>query len=232
MFDLDRFSLARFSLGSEDSSIPVADKFFESMNSSAGASVPVAISAQFNEGFNRIVQGTISIGLDFIAEESLSAACTPSARILTRMVQAASIHSKINAIKTLLVFEMDSVVLNNKAFASKNILERLRDSSSISSNIHAAKDVEVKDTLSDTLMSSFEAINQVLKSTTIQVSIPPGGELRIDSGSYTVTLDGENILYAQVGDWVKMKPNLFRIDVETTEGGDLDGSVIYTEKYL
>lgn len=232
MFDLNRLSLTRFSLGSEESSIAVSAQFFESMNSSAGTSVPLPVVAQFNETFNRVVQGTISVVLFFIADESLSHICIASSGLAAGMVQKLDLQAKINAIKKILVSEAESVDLETKIIASKNLVTKEAVSSILSGVAHASKDINVEDILSDSLMSSFEAINQILKPTSVQVTIPPGGELRIDSGSYTVTLNGENVLHAQSGNWLKVKPNLFRIDIETTEGGDLEGNIIYTERYL
>lgn len=63
-------------------------------------------------------------------------------------------------------------------------------------------------------------------------SIPPGSELRIDSGNFTVTLDGKNILHQQQGDWIVLERELAALTVDSGSGSQLSGSIIYTEKYL
>ena len=45
-------------------------------------------------------------------------------------------------------------------------------------------------------------------------------------------LDGENVLYAQSGDWINVSRELLRLIVESATGGALEGQLIYTERYL
>lgn len=66
----------------------------------------------------------------------------------------------------------------------------------------------------------------------MQVTIPPGGELRLDSDVFLSMLDGENVLYAQSGDWINVSRELLRLIVESATGGALEGQIIYTERYL
>lgn len=66
----------------------------------------------------------------------------------------------------------------------------------------------------------------------IACTIPPGGVLRIDTENYTVTLDGENILHLQSGDWPKLARGLQQLLVASGTGGALAGSLTYQEAYL
>ena len=59
----------------------------------------------------------------------------------------------------------------------------------------------------------------------MQVTIPPGGELRLDSDVFLAMLDGENVLYAQSGDWINVSRELLRLIVESATGGDLEGQI-------
>ncbi len=68
--------------------------------------------------------------------------------------------------------------------------------------------------------------------TTLQLTIPPGGELRIDSELFSVLLNGENALHTQSGDWINISRSLLRLVVESASGGRLEGQLIYTERYL
>lgn len=70
------------------------------------------------------------------------------------------------------------------------------------------------------------------KETLIQVSIPPGSELRVDLENYTVTLDGENILHLQEGDWFRLSRELQLISIDTGIRGTLKGEMIYRERWL
>ena len=65
-----------------------------------------------------------------------------------------------------------------------------------------------------------------------QLTIPPGGDLRIDSGTFTVTLDGRNVLHTQSGDWIEVSRELLRLLIESASGGQLEGRLVYTERFL
>ena len=78
----------------------------------------------------------------------------------------------------------------------------------------------------------LEATSQTTERTTLQLTIPPGGELRIDSGLFLVLLDGENALHTQSGDWINISRDLLRLIIESASGGQLRGQLIYTERYL
>ena len=82
------------------------------------------------------------------------------------------------------------------------------------------------------LTTSAEAGVQSRDRAVFQLTIPPGGELRIDSGLYTVLLNGENALHAQEGDWVELSRSLVRLTVECAQGGGLAGQIVYQERYL
>ncbi len=67
---------------------------------------------------------------------------------------------------------------------------------------------------------------------TINVALPPGGVIRIDTENYVVTMNGQNVLNQQTGDWVKLARGLQNISVSSGTGGALHGSVTMTEAYL
>ena len=66
----------------------------------------------------------------------------------------------------------------------------------------------------------------------INVSIPPGSELRIDSENYTVTLDGRNIIHLHSGDWIMLDRNTVELIISNGDLGRVSGYALYTERYL
>ena len=76
------------------------------------------------------------------------------------------------------------------------------------------------------------ATTQTTETASFQLTIPPGGELRIDSGTFTVTLDGRNVLHTQSGDWIEVSRELLRLLIESASGGQLEGQLVYTERFL
>ena len=95
-----------------------------------------------------------------------------------------------------------------------------------------AKNVPASLKVSEVLTSILEATSQTTERATLQLTIPPGGELRIDSDLFIVLLNGENALHTQSGDWINISRNLLRLIVESASGGLLQGQLIYTERYL
>lgn len=87
--------------------------------------------------------------------------------------------------------------------------------------------------MSANIVARFTAAERLAAEVVLmQVTIPPGGELRLDSDVFLAMLDGENVLYAQSGDWINVSRELLRLIVESATGGDLEGQIIYTERYL
>ena len=78
----------------------------------------------------------------------------------------------------------------------------------------------------------LDASSQSTEIVRIDITLPPGSEIRIDSETYRVIMDGDNVLYAQNGDWLTLTRELLYIDVESASGGELSGTLIYTERYL
>lgn len=84
----------------------------------------------------------------------------------------------------------------------------------------------------DILTAIMDATSQTAEVVLMQVTIPPGGELRLDSDGFPRHAGRENVLYAQSGDWINVSRELLRLIVESATGGDLEGQIIYTERYL
>lgn len=67
---------------------------------------------------------------------------------------------------------------------------------------------------------------------TINVSIPPGGELRIDSNAFTAMLEGENVLHEYHGQWVHFDRNTSSLIIHAGTGGELDGELLYNWRFI
>ena len=119
-----------------------------------------------------------------------------------------------------------------KTRASKNIPAPLDLVDRLTAAAAGSKDVPASLGVSEVLTSMLEATSQTTERTTLQLTIPPGGELRIDSELFSVLLDGENALHLQSGDWIDVSRELLRLIVESASGGQLRGQLIYTERYL
>ena len=67
---------------------------------------------------------------------------------------------------------------------------------------------------------------------TLMTTIPPGGEIRIDSSVFTALRGQENILHEYSGDWIHLVPGTKKLIIESISGGNLDGLILYNARYL
>ena len=65
----------------------------------------------------------------------------------------------------------------------------------------------------------------------IGTTIPPGGEIRINSENFTAMQGFGNILALHRGDWIFVGPDTHTISI-TASGGDASGQLVYTERHL
>lgn len=232
MFSRDRFSLSRFSLGSQDSTILIEETFTEDLKQVSGVAIPIETTAFFNDIIRGTLRGAIAMKASFESYSTLSASVTMNANIvvtdqLSEALQASVDGSKNEIIETVLSENLERMVHGSKTMPSTAIF-----GDALLSETCGVKDVLFYSILNDTFMCITEASSQTTEMARIDVTIPPGSELHIDSETYRALLDGNNILYAQNGDWIVLARELLYLDIESASGGSLDGVLIYTERYL
>lgn len=232
MFSRDRFSLSRFSLGSQDNTILIEETFTEDLKQVSGVAIPIETTAFFNDIIRGTLRGAIAMKASFESYSTLSASVTMNANIvvtdqLSEALQASVDGSKNEIIETVLSENLERMVHGSKTMPSTAIF-----GDALLSETCGVKDVLFYSILNDTFMCITEASSQTTEMARIDVTIPPGSELRIDSETYRALLDGNNILYAQNGDWIVLARELLYLDIESASGGSLDGVLIYTERYL
>lgn len=230
MFSLDRFSLSRFSLGAEESVIKLEVSFSDEMKSVSGVAVQVPASAFIVDAIHGGAKGAIAVHSAFSSEADMQAKVGMKVNIMMpfyfeESARGVTSGSRNKSISCLFVDAIDSAsgALKVMHFGSK-MDDRVRAAAFASKNImHSMFASEVATT---------SVRKQSAERTTVTITIPPGGELRIDSETYRVMLDGENALHAQEGDWIKLSREVLYLDIETASGGPLEGSITYKERYL
>lgn len=232
MFSLDRFNLSRFSLGNAKNTIAVGATFVESMNSVAGIAIPVPATAFFNTGLRGTSRGSIMVKSAMTLFSELSAACSAYANIIVRSAMTETVSQASAAVKNLVRGAELTDTLMASGYGSKNIPLRETELDMLSANVVGVKNIQAQALVAEILTALAGGIKQATERTTITIALPPGAELRIDSGTFRVLLDGENILYAQSGDWLMLSRELLYLDIESATGGELSGNMIYTERYL
>ena len=232
MFSLDRFSLSRFSLGVEGNTITFEGLFSAELQSVSGVAVPVPASAFMTDAIQGGAKGTVAIPSAFASETDMQAKVGMTANILLPFSFGESARGVTTGSRNESISGLWTDALNAAVWAGKvmpfgtDLSDRMRAAAFASKNILSSLVV------SEVATTSASAGTQSTERTTVAITIPPGGELRIDSDTFRVLLDGENALYAQEGDWIKLAREILYLDIETASGGPLEGSITYQERYL
>ena len=227
-----RYSLLRYSVNIAKKSIPISAAFSETMNTVAGSAVAVECGGQFFETANGSIQGTVAVVSALSAYSGLFTAAKMSANVVTSAAMFETLQTVTYGQKNIPGGITSADVLTASVWGSKDIPGLLPVADILTAQTAGSKNVPAPFTASEILTSILEATSQTTERTTLQLTIPPGGELRIDSELFLVLLNGENALHTQSGDWINISRNLLRLIVESASGGQLRGQLIYTERYL
>lgn len=226
-----RYGLARYSLD-EGRALEAGEVFSAALGGLAGGAVPL----DAGEGFAGALLGrariVVLIGAAFTAAAGLSGAARLSADVPVGAGFAAALGGSTYAQKDLPAALEALGALLGTARAGKDLPAPLEPAARLNGLARGSKDLPGGLLAWEVLGSMGEATSQTTRRACFQLTIPPGGELRIDSGLFLVLLDGENALHAQSGDWVEVSRALLRLTIESASGGGLEGQMIYTERYL
>lgn len=232
MFSIDRFSLSRFSLGAEGNVIQVEGSFSAKLQSVSGVAVPVSTSAFMVGAFGGTSKGTIAIPFKFDSEAEMQADVAMNADVLMWPSFFEGVGSVSFSSRNENIHEFWSDETHSKTWGSKRMHRAFAFAETGTAYSFASKNVIRSLFGSEFLTVLTDAGKQATDQAIITIAIPPGGELRIDSDTFRVLLDGENILYAQEGDWINVARDVLYLDIESSTGGALEGSINYQERYL
>lgn len=231
MYDTARYSLIRYSMNQEDRTIPIGESFSESVGALAGAAVPVEIRCRFVDGIQGSARGTVSIVLLLQAQDKLGARVRMLADILSAASFCEAMQGGFYAQKNLPVDLAASELLTGRPWASKSIPTELALTDQLRAGAAGGKNTPGTLSVYEVLGTLLAATVQDTERAVFTIAIPPGGELRIDSELFTVLLNGQNVLHIQSGDWINVSRELLRLNIESASG-ELEGQMIYTERYL
>lgn len=227
-----RYSLLRYSLGSSERDVESALCCTGSLNVVAGAAVLTYSSARFTAALQGKILGSVAVISLISANGELSVNARMSANILAEMRRAEFLWSVAYACKNVCRGVFAQEALGAKIWACKDIPLLISAVCALFSEAAGSKDVSSALSGQGVLNSLPSATSQTTDTARVLLSIPPDGELRLNSDIFTAMLNGENVLYAQDGDWITLSDKTLRLLVESVSGGGLEGQLIYTERYL
>lgn len=232
MYNDRRYSLTRYSVSRDDKTVTVVERFDETVGVDAGAAVPVYVRERYAEALRGSPMGTVSIIARLKELSKLGLTVRMSADVLTGSTFFEGLAAAAYGQKNIPAALSTTEELSATPCGGKDTPLAAGFVDAMAVYTFGSKDIHRLLYVSEVLTALMEATSQTTERATFHLTIPPGGELRIDSGLYTVLLDGENALHTQSGDWINISRDLLRIAIESASGGQLSGQMIYTERYL
>ena len=228
-----RFGHLRFSLRSDSvREFPVNAIFRDSLKSLAGFGLLVPIVETYFDGVSGTATLTPTIPMKFNASDILKADVDIIGGVVIEFSGESSLNSKAHFIKDIHIVEPLSDGLACKSYIGKDIHFSESFVTQFRNTTQVVKNLVVAQVSTDILNADVSTV--VLENITFKanVTIPPGGTLEIRSDTYDLFLNGENILHLQEGGWIFLDRDVVNIQVDSGTGGELQGRILYNERYL
>lgn len=229
----NKYSLTRFGLGSEGGVYQLEMDCSVSLGGSFGVGANAVLQdASMQVAFDNKAQGSIGLPLIMDLTAELNSQALGGTAIVLEFNASAELSARAKAGANIPV-ELDlSEKLGGSFILGADIPMSIDAAASLNADAVLGADIVLEGDLTAILSSSASVIDITEEMATIAVSLAPGDELRIDSENYTVTLNGENILHLQEGDWFRLSRGLLSITVDSGTAGALSGSLVCEERWL
>lgn len=126
----------------------------------------------------------------------------------------------------------EAIFLNAKITLFKNILLNEEYEDGLTQKLKMSKDLYLQFIGTDLLGSKIMANLYDTEQSTINITIPPGGVLEIDSETYTVYLNDTNVFDSYTGAWVMFDRDTTELTLGVGNGRVISGDILYRERYL
>lgn len=235
MYNDGRFDLTRFSVNPETSRVETTATFLAELAADVGAAVPVESTAFMSEVFIRgQIAGTIAMPGAFASDAAMRVKVRGLANIVDAPLFGATVYGSGYGSKDMGTAQLiaDDVEAHTWVGKTMPVSVPLFDAGA-AYLVQGSKNLPGGQLTTALYLTAVTAAEKEQRETvTMLVSIPAGGELRIDSDTFRAILDGQNVLHAQSGDWITLTRGTRYVDIEAATGGPIEGDLIYQERYL
>lgn len=209
-----------------------------------GGTTDINLHMEADARFNCQVGFATDADLFFIANENINGTQTASLGYYEKLIGAEELDCTSNAHTGISLRQELQASLDPDIHWSKIIINGVMTDDFVVALVDNAFADELDANAAGVAIVSFEdSFSEVLgghMSTSVltqqifiaNVTIPPGGRLVIDSNLFTMLLNNENAIHLQKGDWITLDRKTVYLDVSSSTGGKLKGSIIYQGRYL
>ena len=228
-----RFSLTKFSLHSDSKmEISVVVNFVDSLKNLSGFGSLIIVEESWFDSLKNSAKVTPTLPIEMSAKDGLKVNANIIGGVIINFIAEDDLNNRTFLSEDIHIVFDKSDELKNNSYVGKNIGFSQSFEDELKSIIEAAKNILTEGIFTDILHSVISSVILENDTVIINVTIPAGSVLEIHSDTYDVFLDGVNILDKQKGDWVFLDRNVKYIEVDTGTGGELEGRMLYNERYL
>lgn len=236
MFDNGRFDYLKFGLRAEDvRDFDVAANFSDSLKNLSGSGSAILVDLFVFESMQNTAKLTPTFPEKFTALGELKADIDVIGGLIVLFDSGTDLNNKTSIIKNVEALHNYSDELKSKVYIGKDFAIYGIDSnfkSVLDVILSFAKDIKTAEVLTELLNSIISTVILDTESCEILVTIPANSTLEIHTDTYDVFLDGVNIIHLHNGDWIFLDRDVVSVDVDTGTGGQLQGQLLYDERYL
>lgn len=227
-----RFGQTRFGLGAGLNDVPIRVVFADNLKTMAGFGANITVAAMLHSTLSGESKLTVAIPAFFAAEADLQSLAAANANMITKESYQSACQTIGQGAKNIYIREAAAEQAQTRAYSGKNIHEALKANELAQIRAYAGKDIIASLDLTALLMTIISANILESETVTIEITLQPGDILQIDSDTYNVFLNGANAIHLQSGDWITIDKSLVDLIVDSGTGGELNGKIMYYERYL
>ena len=142
------------------------------------------------------------------------------------------VFAVIFAAKDMNILRLAKAGMHGRAHLGKNMLTTADAEGRFSADVHIGKVIFVQRSFYWNIGAHVLMGLKLYVVAEVDVTIPPGGEIRINSDAFTAMMGQQNILHLYRGGWIFLNRNTAQLVFETGSGGELAGEILYNERYI
>ncbi len=235
MNNLKSFNTSKFNIGNEDSENPeIILNCYEKFDVTVNFGKNTQITFTTSEKFNVDSIGSITYIEKFNLEEEINSKILSNAYVVLDLNLDEKLNVNLNIKEDIYQNLLTEEKLKIKSYTTLNTnFENIFKDSINIYNLLIGKDI-LHDEINvyESLLTQISSYFLDSKIVSVDLIIPPGKTLVIDSDNFTAYLDGENVLDKYNGDWINLSRNVKSIELFTGEGKNIESYIIYKERYL
>lgn len=241
MYNLQKYNVKG---SSGEGQLYLLDEFTDLLGASIYTSLDISVTENLTDFALTKIGLTVGIKskVDYTDSLSINATCSPGTILDGEFIEnlSSSIRTEKIVYATFGLEEDEDkhkeevIFLNAKITLSKNVVlhEEEEYEDGLNQKLKLSKDLYLQFIGTDLLGSKLMANLYDTEQTTINITLPPGSVLEIDSENYTVYLNDENVFDSYTGSWVTFDRDTIELILGVGNGRVISGDILYRERYL